>query len=88
MTEEKSEEKQKPFPLEKILTASAREYADSRNQHLSEFRMVGVHHYGGDVEDFCKEVPQDAGVVVGYRISSPNLQSGNRIYYGTALIFL
>ena len=73
----------KPFPLEKILTVSARDYVASVNGsgRLSDYEMKGVHVETNQdirssslvesslVELFSKLVPEDAEVVVDYRTS-------------------
>lgn len=60
------------FPLEKILTISAREYAEINRKALSDYDAIGVQSIGnpycGSIhEHFAKSVPANAEIVVGYR---------------------
>ncbi len=57
---------EKDFPLEKILTVSARDYVESRQNYLSNYIMVGVYS-SEDINDFARRVPGDAEIVVDYR---------------------
>ena len=90
----------KPFPLEKILTVSARDYVASVNGsgRLSDYEMKGVHvetnqdiRSSSLVELFSKLVPEDAEVVVDYRTSVAVASDEISVYFkksasGTALI--
>ena len=76
-------EKPRLFPLEKILTVSARDYCESVERRLSDYRLVGVHAEEDYLSEFQKKVPRETEVVVEYVYAS----KGNcgRIS-GTALI--
>lgn len=68
-----------PFPLDKILTISARDYCDMKGTKLSEYDARGVHlsscEYLNGRKDptiagiFAHEVPTEAEIVVGYHAS-------------------
>ena len=88
------------FPLENILTVSAREYVESVGKNLVDYHMVGVHSYtsindrgdkSSDVydeirEDISKKVP-DAEVVVGFKTELLRDNGlGKIIAQGTALV--
>jgi hypothetical protein len=84
---------------EKILTSSARDYAETVGIPLDAYDMVGVHLHlfpgGGRFEGvekaFIERIPGEAEAVVDYRVSggagnrAVNLQS-NIFCSGTALI--
>jgi hypothetical protein len=76
------------YPLEKILTASAGEYVESRGKKLSDYEMRGVHYeqHMGDVSGIAgaEVIPEDAEVVTDLRVA---YNPGFKIYVdGTALI--
>ena len=84
------------FPIEKILTVSASEYIKN-NYHGVGYDMSGVHvELRPDNEDrlinaFSENVPENAEVVVDYRVSISNAVSTVsdwlfRTASGTALI--
>ena len=77
----------KDFPLEKILSVSAREYVESVGKQLSNYKMLGVGNWmyesGGSLLFGPLEVPRDTEVVVAY--GTENTING-RYEYGTALI--
>lgn len=97
MTDRKS--KSFPFPLEKILTISAREYCESKGKNLSDYEMFGVHAQGYDIravsEIFCNQAG-NAEVVVNYQFIRHSVPTKNTkqqeteqeimIAAGTALI--
>ena len=67
-----------PFPLEKILTIDAINWAKINKKDLNGYEARGVHyHHNGPhdgpfiagVGDFAKQVPREADVVVGYEFS-------------------
>src|SRR3989344_3859633 len=75
------------FPLENLLTVSARDYCESVGKKLSDYEMRGVHREGfSELKNFAKMVPENAEVVVDYVfIRSSN--TGNYMNAsGTALI--
>ncbi len=87
----------KDFPLEKLLTISATEYAAMSGKSLADFTPYGVigHRmgYDFDVEDgLIQELPFETEVVVDYRVITvmlPSLHSGivtEHYAIGTALI--
>jgi len=72
--EVEKEEKQ-PFPLEKILTVSPRDYCESVGKKLSDYEMRGVHCLFNNRDEtrqvyraFAEKVPLIAEVIVGYTI--------------------
>jgi len=74
------------FPLEKILTISARDYCEMNGKYLVDYTAKGIHVNEHDykvMESFLKQIPADAEVVVEYRAAG-----GNRWAWanGTALI--
>lgn len=82
----------KEFPLEKILTISAREYCEMHGKKLRDFKAVGVHYRGYAPEHMEAEsindiVPRGTEVVVNYS-ASISRQGCNFAYFehGTALI--
>lgn len=89
----------KTFPLERILTMSASDYAKSENNDLSTYKAVGVHNtvclcqvrdYNA-INYFANNVPLDAEIVVDYRenISYFGPSNGASVFVsssGTALI--
>ncbi len=72
------DENKKMFPLEKILTANARDYCESVGKALSEYEMRGITNVY--IDNFRRMVPREAKVVVDYR------QTGRDYVSGTALI--
>ncbi len=94
---------QKTFPLEKILTISAGDFAQTQGLGLHAYRPIGVHHdkiYDlGSVrpedvitirQDFAAKVPEGATLVVDYKIFMVPVDEGY-VYVsqsGTALILL
>ena len=54
------------FPLEKILTVSATDFANSKGLDLSSYHMVGIHSVEERIIRFAKLVPKNAEIVVGY----------------------
>ena len=81
-TAEAVKERSKPFPLEKILTVSARDYCESVGKSLGDYVMRGIVNSYSD--EFPKKVPEDAEVVVDYRLSS--FERHVKYACGTALI--
>ena len=78
---------EKDFPLERILTVSARDYMDSKLASLHNYALVGVHSNSSDVMDFSRKVPKNAEVVVDYRIFITGTHgTTHTIVSGTALI--
>lgn len=81
----KTKEKDKPFPLEKILTVSARDYCEYEGKKLSDYVMQGVHCEEdiARISYFVKMVPKQTEVVVDYKFCK-----GRYTYLksGTALI--
>jgi len=89
------------FPLEKILNVSATEYCASVGRELRDYELKGVHYECGKTdffaENFAKVVPEEAEVVVNYRVTMAVSQyegdDGENYGYtafqgtGTALIF-
>jgi hypothetical protein len=86
------------FPLEKILTVSARDYCEAMGKRLADYELVGVHARNGFTnhilsmldEVFAQAVPLSAEVVVEYKIAAA-IGGASSIYtqcyaYGTALI--
>jgi hypothetical protein len=87
------------FPLEKILTVSAREYCESMGKKLKDYDMEGIHTRNSFGEEdgltnlydaFAGKVPQSAEIVVGYTVSAA-IGGGGTTYTqcyasGTALI--
>jgi hypothetical protein len=85
------------FPLEKVLTVSARDYVESQGKTLSDYDMVGVHfttdYDDFELEKFCEYVSEDAEAVVDYQTNITALSgealvdlSSRAILSGTALI--
>lgn len=77
----------KLFPLEKILTVSARDYCEHRDTVLSYYKMIGVHADGENIKEISEEFNQqapNAEVIVDYRFRTPD--SIAIIASGTALI--
>lgn len=83
---------EKDFPLEKILTVSARDYVESRPNYMYDYEFVGVHSNSREgIIDFAQQVPNNAEVVVDYRAFITGItgfESGFSLYImsGTALI--
>ena len=74
------------FPLEKILTCSARDYVESVGKSLRDYEMVGVQGdllLGGTRDNFLNRIPNDAEVVTDYRLAVDDITI---LYSGTALI--
>ena len=88
------EGKNKSFPLEKILTITATEYANMKDVGLSKQIPIGVRAVANDMyvsEEFARMVPLMAEAVVGYRASITSVVENGVIYIrttaeGTALI--
>jgi len=87
----------KDFPLEKLLTISATEYAAMSGKSLADFTPYGVigcrTGYDSDVEDgLIQELPMGTEAVVDYQVITvmlPSLHSGvvtEHYAIGTALI--
>ena len=90
------------FPLEKILTISAFEYAGYQDDDLrisDKFEMQGVHYtnfYDHDqlrqntpIKEFAETIPRGTEVVVGYRLTIVQTPSNTNypvIQSGVALI--
>ena len=79
------------FPLEKILTISAQEYAGPNNAVRDLYELAGVHCEGisplSYIDDFAKNIPAGTEVVVGYRILGVGKGDYPRTFQsGTALI--
>ena len=82
---EVEQEKPQPFPLEKILIVSARDYCESVGMKLSDYKMRGVHQECfSKLESFAGNVPPNTEVVVDYvfKIINKSYLSAS----GTALI--
>ncbi len=79
-------EEPEPFPLEKILTVSARDYCESVREKLSDYEMKGVH--AGDIDLFLEEIPRNTERVVAYICCTADFDHNKnyRISSGTALI--
>jgi len=68
------------FPLEKILTISAREWYDMYGKKLDDYEAKGIHYEVYDMEfnkqlskEFASQVPNNAEVVVAYKFfTNPN----------------
>ncbi|MBI2451828.1 hypothetical protein HYV50_01980 [Candidatus Pacearchaeota archaeon] len=82
-----------PFPLEKILTISAREYCEMQGKDLSDYEPVGVHYYEGrsgeanqGLINFAKTVPKGTEVIVSYSARTININFCVVALQGTALI--
>lgn len=82
-----------PFPLEKILTVSARDYCESVGKKLSAYEMQGVHVINvrepfkreNSLNKFREAIPANAEAVVDYKLLF--VEDGNKDnLYGTALI--
>lgn len=80
------------FPLEKILTVSARDYCESMGKRLSNYELRGVHVQGDLLfKRFRNAVPTNAEVVVDYKMETSiaitdDLKYMSRYAFGTALI--
>ena len=65
-------EKAQPFPLEKILTVSARDYCESVGKNLSDYILRGIHVYldmrYSEIK-FQDKIPTGTEVVVSYQIA-------------------
>lgn len=78
--------------LDKILTISARDWAETERVDLRNYRAVGVHDFGARADmnsNFAEKVPSEASVVVDYRISLTYGGGSIAVSYassGTALI--
>ena len=80
------------FPLEKVLTISAREYCEMRGVQLKDYNAVGVHHRAFikgnyDGKNLWECIPVGTEAIVGY--TSSISQSGESFVLfeaGTALI--
>ncbi|MEK6900217.1 MAG: hypothetical protein AABX05_03775 [Nanoarchaeota archaeon] len=80
-----------PFPLERILTVSARDYCESAGKKLSDYEMIGVHGTAfldcGKYSqlDFTNKIPRDTEVIVDYKFL-PVGSNHTLSVSGTALI--
>ena len=94
-----TDNEQKTFPLEKILTVSVGDYVDNMGaRRSSDYDMVGVHvmnsypHPGGVTPfdniylAFAKKVPENAEVVVNFKTNVSLHSSAVYTASGTALI--
>ena len=94
--EERLLEPKKPFPLEKILTVSLKDWMDSKgvpSAFLSDYELVGIHveHSTNPglfsapqlIQAFAERVPKDTAVVVKY---TPSVSGSYRVASGTALL--
>ncbi len=90
-------EEPQPFPLEKILTVSVRDYCDSVDRSIGSFQMRGVHvvsistNNGRDLDHlkhFAQQLPANTEVVVEYRLMRITEGIEGNFFYqsGTALI--
>lgn len=94
-------EQNQSFPLEKILTSSAREYVDMQEKYIKDYNASGVHIIGQIINglneydllenfrlEFSKKVPPHTEVIVDYRMSICKLPIGQYsiMASGTALI--
>jgi len=75
------------FPLEKILTISARDYIASTQMDITRFNFVGVQGTGFESIDytfnsFRDAIPGNAKVVTDLEL--PRFPGG--VYHGTALV--
>lgn len=79
------------FPLEKILTISARDWCEANNKKLKDYRVIGVHQTGSGSEPakhIGNSLPRGTDVVVNFRFSLYQYTVANTGYTssGTALI--
>lgn len=79
------------FPLEKILTCSARDYCDSKKVDISEYELRGVHAevgLGGYLKSFVNSIPKDTEVITdfNYVAYKPGFGLEGGHLSGTALI--
>ena len=93
--EKRLAEPKKPFPLEKILTVSLKDWMDSKgvpSAFLSDYEIVGVHAEAFSdphnlstsvIQRFAEQVPEGTKVVVGYRMS---ISDKYGVASGTALV--
>jgi len=86
-------EKKNKFPLEKILTISARDYCESVGKNLQDYEMKGVHIQSSSVgpkiiEELNEKIPKNTEVIVEYRFSNGGYFNVKYEKYasGTALI--
>jgi hypothetical protein len=66
----------KHFPLEKILTVRAKDYCDSMDKNLAEYKMVGVHAQGYDIQAIAEIFGNQASgaeVIVDYQFMCHNV---------------
>lgn len=76
----------KEFPLEKILTISARDYCEMFEKELKQYEPRGVHvseRYLFGLEEFKKNIPEGTEVVVNFQFSE---DPDGAYVCGTALI--
>ncbi len=75
------------IPLDKILTCSARDYAESIGKKLSDYEMkraVKSISYLGDILSIDKNIaPSDTEAITDLKIINTNKEI---LFYGTALI--
>lgn len=84
------QEKPQPFPLEKILTVSARDYCESVGNNLGDYKLVGIHIHSGNskymAQDVFRErIPTGTEVIVSYQIAYVGFNFSVDVS-GTALI--
>ena len=76
--------------IEKILTISARDWAEINGVRLRDYEAQGVHENSFIIDilkKFSEKVPAEAEVVIDYRVSSAGDSTYTRAYAcGTALI--
>lgn len=79
--------------ISKILTISSREWFEISGKNPTAYTAVGVHHYNLTKEvdtdftptkDFAEKVPEDAEVVVSYKVNFDD--AGHYEANGTAII--
>ena len=69
--------------MDRVLTASARDYIASSSSELGEYEMVGVHSVRGEADgliEFLDSAPEGTEVITDFRIGPTGT------YHGTALV--
>lgn len=87
-------EDENKFPLEKILTISARDYCENTGKNISQYDLVGVHYEdSGDCRDgdiakyFIQKIPNCTEVIVGYMAYSGGRGGEEGFYSPSSLLF-
>ncbi|HLD05736.1 MAG TPA: hypothetical protein VJG90_08505 [Candidatus Nanoarchaeia archaeon] len=81
------------FPLENIVTMSARDWCETQGVRLSDYQPIGIHHCGQEqyplgMESFANQAPKGTIIITDFHSSMTDTRIGNPSYeaHGTALV--